>query len=1504
MGTQIIVGSVGETPVEQQGKGGTPPDVTHAIALREDSSGAFVPETPQSSPHEDTEVECTAPLSENESGQMEGQGERPLLRDSSERRDPLQADTQEPTTLGQESEQQPQSAAPTPESDANPLTEATAPTPPPVPVTTPTQEPTQSEETAPGEIRIGIIDIKERIDFFARERAEEKLHARLTSGNFFTRTFCHMLEDYFKQRYISQAKNEIYTELNTAAGLVAAPATPQTPAATPENTPAADGNFLQRLRSGLVKFGKRITSPMHRSRSTTAATGADFMELPESSRAALIARFHLDALSRHEASNVLNNSEAEVKLKDLLQQYAIGNISGRANFETAKQEILAGIQETEPKLLSATQNCCDDLFQTAEKLRSAHAAGHTVNLEHTKLHITLGKAARGINEERRIDFVDKVVKFTERTGLSLVLNPASIGLIYSVASIPVNMVALQPIRVALASFAGLFGTAAVAGAVGAVRKKDKVKDDIRTMRARETLNSRKVEGRYIGRADLLGKRLGSENLNKLHHNQKRASELLGNLSEKFKAFSQQPDSEQAISEAIESIAEIEARRYYGAHVGHDYISYDDTTSVDINQLHLYRTVAEAKSRIFDSLTKQGRITSKEAFDKILFGAGDKFIDELNQGAKAVEEQTLLFKRKEVVQAFLFSAGTALAFGVGSMAVGMAASGISHLSHHNSVASGANNLGELVQNQHPSQETPNVAAHTGTPPQVRGTHAALTFHDIPAADDSADAPSVAANTAHSATSSAMTTNATVLDDGNGRSQVTKWLTSVLHPDNSASTAQSALPDSATLSSHIADSQHVQVHVLGWYDQDTILPDGNELQLKVWENDRGLVFDIQGMREHPSFHDGLFANIRELLGQDKVGTYIVTGDGQGHFLQPSADGLTYLDRNSDLYHRLLQEGGLSHCKYVAAAEIVSQENGVHVVKPFASALGNQLHIGDHAGISDAISTAHDGASADAVAGNGGAGHGGVAPEAGKLGSGGHGTVPGNSADVNPKGGWQNWWKGLHFPQFGNGGDAAQNGLADHGAGLGNPAAEVPADTTGHGGRGGNPFASFARFLLHGPTIALSQSERRGLLFEASGKDKRNEQESPAEEPGVTPQQTETGAGAEDNSQRSASEDDDTRETGMAAGEDLEADEHDDYALTQDVYGYEKQLKSILTTESVDFYTLTEEAKLEVAKRAILEAVAYGQQGTGGFIPRDISQNLESYAARLVAEMDSNQPAQAGQAGQEAQPAQQIIETEPTPPPVPTGAVLGNVLEKDAQGMAPEASMSGEAPPVTNQVETDALSVMNKWWQSHTGPAISRDRKELVAALGAAGLTFGFCSVTRSPETEGRYTLNEAVRHGEYLVIGKNDNEALILPVDAMFFFTTLKADKESGEQTIENIEKNRWLKELYGGLEKTEHGRFRFAGITKGAKLRWHEEAGADGYFEMSERGELTLDPVNSEQQAEERELLTRLRTRGRTESGGSNRTPEVVKEAIIQQGPPASPTTPESSRLEFGSDWER
>jgi hypothetical protein len=438
--------------------------------------------------------------------------------------------------------------------------------------------------------KIVIIDNKEAIENEARDAADEKMTVSKNElrgfGGLMKKIWKHNLfNDYYRQKEISKARDEIISEKNLYIA---------------ETRDASAHNYA--MDNLIRRFSEEYEEMVH----TEAGE------------------------ERRVIENTVEEAEIHRLVKELIISYASGLID-ESTFKEERVRIISGVLNMSRNDIESEVKHTDNLLTIAKQVKNNIEHGKKMEDLDLDFEIIIGKAKSGVRTEAQFNSIDKIVEKIQSTKLGSLANEttlaSAVAILYSVAAGVSQRVA----RSKVAAWGTFGATALVAAGVAGARESRKTEED-RRQHSREMAKGKIFDPSSPIRVQL----------EQFRYQTVSADSLISAINNEIAKDSL---SQQEAINLLGTLAEAEARIKISDQQNIDLISYTDALLIEKERFDL--DIARAKAKVYlKNLTDAGtiQIQNGEDVSSFLDKITDTVTDQIIHGNSGLERKNTAFKQ--------------------------------------------------------------------------------------------------------------------------------------------------------------------------------------------------------------------------------------------------------------------------------------------------------------------------------------------------------------------------------------------------------------------------------------------------------------------------------------------------------------------------------------------------------------------------------------------------------------------------------------------------------------------------------------------------------------------------------------------------------------------------------------------------------------------------------------------------------------------------------------------
>lgn len=406
------------------------------------------------------------------------------------------------------------------------------------------------EVKEPKKEKVAFIEVSEAVEQEARDIAEAKLTAEREElrgvRGFVARIWKHNLfYEYYRQKEISKTRQEILRAQNI--------------------------------------YIEESSDIAHHNRAMEAIAQRFISEYEET--------VHTEAGEERE---ILGEGEKEKAIRDavrnLVLRYARGELD-ELSFNNEKNRIFVELRGLRPEMLSKGLVYADNLRAIAQRIKEAIEHGQKIEEFNLDFDVIVGKAKAGVRTEAQFNTVDRLVDKVTKTKIGRFLNEATIASALAIGYSLMGKFAPATVRVGSGFLGfGMFGiTGAVGGAVAGLRESKRIEEE-RRQHFREMAKGKVFEPEKAPRR---------REMEEFRYEAKNAASLIEELES---ALYEEKDGKRRVrdlspeefQDALQKLADIEARIQLSNRLKIDLISFSDPRQIEQERLNLDLLRAQAK----------------------------------------------------------------------------------------------------------------------------------------------------------------------------------------------------------------------------------------------------------------------------------------------------------------------------------------------------------------------------------------------------------------------------------------------------------------------------------------------------------------------------------------------------------------------------------------------------------------------------------------------------------------------------------------------------------------------------------------------------------------------------------------------------------------------------------------------------------------------------------------------------------------------------------------------
>ncbi len=276
--------------------------------------------------------------------------------------------------------------------------------------------------------------------------------------------------------------------------------------------------------------------------------------------------------------------EVKGAIKELMSQYATGELADKEAFIEARNRALNSIEDLPDAVKNQVLGHADNMFDVAESARSAF--NHHKSLENLDLDfdIIIAKAKTGVRTKAELNGVDKLVDKLKGTRIGQYVDETTLAAAVAIGY-TATAVAFQSVARSRVVAWGTAGAGAIIGGVFAGARENKRVKEERAQHARERAQGKEIKTGSSRR----------EEMEKYIHKSIPAKEVANSLNGLIKEDGVY--SEDELKVLIDCVAEVDARIQKSDRDNIDLLRYSDAKLVEQERLDLDKARSKIKAEI-------------------------------------------------------------------------------------------------------------------------------------------------------------------------------------------------------------------------------------------------------------------------------------------------------------------------------------------------------------------------------------------------------------------------------------------------------------------------------------------------------------------------------------------------------------------------------------------------------------------------------------------------------------------------------------------------------------------------------------------------------------------------------------------------------------------------------------------------------------------------------------------------------------------------------------------
>lgn len=356
--------------------------------------------------------------------------------------------------------------------------------------------------------------------------------------------------------------------------------------------------------------------------------------------------------SRRELNEQPEDEKLRTGLKELIDEYVAGNLDENT-LEAEKVRLLNSLPDFNIKKGYEKVAYTDNLLTIAQQIKAM--IGHQVgtNKLDYDLDIVIGRAASGVRTEAQYNKVDRLLEKLGKTKIGTLVNESTLGLAVAGTVTVFSSVGKSTAQVSARALGGLGLGAILTGGLAAARESQILKQE-RKQHSREKAQGKQFFSEDERRAEM----------QKFIYETKQAQDILDSLDINFSELDS--DNLEQLHQAINSLADLEARIRLSDQQNIDLIAFSDIAAVERERLALDLARAKFKVTARRLVNSQKISFAGNNFDDYLSTLVEAKTQELIGGDQGIREKDRLFQKmrhQRMVKTGAKAAATGLAVGL-------------------------------------------------------------------------------------------------------------------------------------------------------------------------------------------------------------------------------------------------------------------------------------------------------------------------------------------------------------------------------------------------------------------------------------------------------------------------------------------------------------------------------------------------------------------------------------------------------------------------------------------------------------------------------------------------------------------------------------------------------------------------------------------------------------------------------------------------------------------------
>jgi len=460
--------------------------------------------------------------------------------------------------------------------------------------------------------KIAFVDNSQAIEEQAIDAGEAKMTAKkedLKGVNGFLKKLWHynLARGYYRQKEINAARRAILESGNifAAAG-------------------GSDEDFMASQEALIVRFLSSYNETIHE-------------EAGE---------------SRRELTKQPDDEKLRTGLKELIDEYVAGNLD-EDTLEAEKVRLLNSLPDFTIKKGYEKVGYADNLLTIAKQIKAMIGHQEGINKLDYDLEIVIGRAVSGVRTEAQYNQVDRILEKLNKSGVGSLVNESTLGLLVAGVVAAFSSTGKSAAQASARALGGLGLGAILTGGLAAARESQMLKQE-RKQHSREKAQGKEFSEKDERRAEM----------EKFIYETKRAQDILNSLNINFTELG--PDNLEPLHQAINSLADLEARIRLSDQLTIDLIAFSSIVAVERERLALDLARAQLKTTLRRLVNNKKIDFAGNNFDDYLSTLTEAKVQELIGGDQGIREKDRLFQKmrhQRMAKTGVKAAATGLAVGL-------------------------------------------------------------------------------------------------------------------------------------------------------------------------------------------------------------------------------------------------------------------------------------------------------------------------------------------------------------------------------------------------------------------------------------------------------------------------------------------------------------------------------------------------------------------------------------------------------------------------------------------------------------------------------------------------------------------------------------------------------------------------------------------------------------------------------------------------------------------------